>query len=292
MVERQNIARAIDMAMMRTDRHLTASLAELLRVPDQVQGATNRPNQILRRVDDWLAQPQLETVLDQALIVRIQNDAQERFSRGDVDGAIAMLEDLVRRTNTTAVADAKDSFFALGVTLYSLGRLYADAGRPNEALPPFKRAVDLFHRLDEPAAQSNLLQVQLRMATIYRDTGHLDEALRLSSEAIEIARRIGSHREPARCRDSRRRDPAPGAPALGSAPAPRGRDTIDYGEDLEALCFLPSRQGCCVDGHRGSRAGTGDPGGGVGHSTDIGRRRRSARDLERPRPHRTQARPS
>jgi tetratricopeptide (TPR) repeat protein len=123
--------------------------------------------------------------LDQARVLAIQDRAQERLCAGDAATAIAMLEDLADKIQKTGVSDANEPRFALGVTFLLLGRLHIEAERLGGALRPLRRAIDLFEQLDDARARHNLAQAELSLATVYRNLGHLDQALSLATRVRE-----------------------------------------------------------------------------------------------------------
>jgi tetratricopeptide (TPR) repeat protein len=185
--ERDNIARVIEIAIEHGERHMIVQLNELLKIAGKQIGDSGT-DEIVRRVDDWLAASSSNRTLDQAQAVIIQDRAWQSFRAGDVDEAIAMLHDLADTIRRTGVEDAVDSHFTLGVTLLYLGRLYAEAGRPREALRPYSGAISAFEHHKDALSRFNSVQAELELAKLYRQQGNYDEALRLSRHAIEVSR--------------------------------------------------------------------------------------------------------
>ena len=97
-----------------------------------------------------------------------------------------MLEDLADRIQRSGISDTNGTRFALGVTLLLLGRLHIEAERLGEALRPLRRAIDLFEHHEDPLSRHNFAQAELSLATVYRNLGHLDQALGLATRVREV----------------------------------------------------------------------------------------------------------
>jgi tetratricopeptide (TPR) repeat protein len=186
LAERHNIATAIERAVTLGDRHTVSLFSELLTIDGPLPDDGSGVGEIVKRAAAWLVSSSPDQGLDQARVLTIQDRAQERLRAGDAATAIAMLEDLAERIQKTGVSDANDPRFALGVTFLLLGRLHIEAERLGEALRPLRRAIDLFEHLDDPRSRHNLAQAELSLATVYRNLGHLDQALSLATRVREV----------------------------------------------------------------------------------------------------------
>jgi tetratricopeptide (TPR) repeat protein len=81
----------------------------------------------------------------------------------------------------------------LALTLHNLGGLLRDQGRPEDALPVTREALELYRRLarEEPLAYEPSLALCLNMIGMQLDDlGQLEEACEAGKESVEIHRRL------------------------------------------------------------------------------------------------------
>ena len=103
-------------------------------------------------------------------------------SLGDAEGAEGYIDE------AETAADAMDDQFSVAVTTTQRGRLFEDAGRNEESVACFDRAIDIFADL---GARWELADALAERGIANREMGNLDEAERDLGQAVRLSEELG-----------------------------------------------------------------------------------------------------
>ncbi|HEX3131839.1 MAG TPA: tetratricopeptide repeat protein, partial [Thermoanaerobaculia bacterium] len=189
--EEANFRSALEIAFRRGDRQAGGQLADTL-------GRYLRMAARLRERDalaDWVCARMVEDEgLDHAAWAAICDQAFSLMSRGRTSEAVALLQQLIERLETERLASGGDIAFQLGTSYVYLGQIFVNAHRPDLAVEPSLKAIEILEKVPDEAAQSNLSVALGDLANAYRALGRLDDALAAAERGLEIDKQLGHER--------------------------------------------------------------------------------------------------
>lgn len=189
--EEANLRAAIGRAFGRGDQHPAWQMAETLRDYLERAGRLRERDSLVAWVKDQLPEG---AGLTAAACAAILDHAWSLFTQGQAAGAIRQVQGLLARLESEGLADGSEPAFQLALGYNYLGRIYDHAGRPDLALHPLQKALDLYEQLGE-AGRGNLSAALGDLANAYSALGRFDEALAAAERGLAIARDLGNNRE-------------------------------------------------------------------------------------------------
>lgn len=128
--------------------------------------------------------------LDGATCATIRQQALSLVGRGRAGEAVAMMQQLIGRLEAEGLADRGDVAFQLGTSYAYLGQIFVNARRPDLAVEPSLKAIEILEKVPGEAAQANLSATLGDLANAYRALGRLDEALVAAEQGLAINRQL------------------------------------------------------------------------------------------------------
>jgi len=189
--EEANLRSAINRAFQCGDRHEAWQMAETLRHYLQMAG---RPREWYAFVEWVRTQLPEGGRLDEATCATIKQHALGRFTKGNADEAIRMVQNLITRLETEGLAGGEDPTFQLAASYSDLGQIYVDANRSDLALELLQKAIAGYEQLGD-TQHDNLAATLGDLANAYRQLGQFDAALEAAERALAIDRDLGRDRE-------------------------------------------------------------------------------------------------
>jgi len=190
--EEANLRSAINRAFQRGDQHGASRMAAPLLLYLERAGRLRERDALVAWVRSQLPEGDK---LDETTCASILQQAWSRFTQGNADEAIQMVQNLITRLETEELADGEDPTFQIAVSYIYLGQIYVNANRPDLALEPLQKAIALFEQLSGDATRSNLSVVLGDLANAYRQLGQFDAALKAAERGLAIDRELEHNRE-------------------------------------------------------------------------------------------------
>ena len=189
--EEANFRWALELAFRRGEHQAGAALADTMGIYLQM-AARPRERGVLA---DWVhARMPVGGQLDGATCGAIWDQALALLSRGRAGEAVAMLQQLIARLEAGELAAGEDADFWLGSSYRTLGMILVNARRPDLALEPSRKAIEILEKLPGEAAQGNLAASLGDLANAHRALGQSKEALAAAERGLAISRQLGRER--------------------------------------------------------------------------------------------------
>ncbi len=192
--EEVNFRSALALAFRRGERRTGRALADTLGVYLQMAARPSEREALAYWVRAQM--PEAER-LDDANCAAIWEHASSLGDRGRADEAVATLQQLIARLEKEALAGGEDRSLQLGMTCAYLGEIFVTAGRPDLAVEPSRKAIEILDKVPSEEAQANVSAVLGDLANAYRALGRLAEALAAAERGLAIDRHLGRERSAA-----------------------------------------------------------------------------------------------
>lgn len=190
--EEANFRSALEIAFRRGERQPGWQLADTLGVYLGM-GARLREREVLV---DWVrAQMPEGEKLDIASWAALCDQAFSLVGRGRAGEAVAMMQQLIARLETEGLAGGEGAALQLGTSYETLGQIFVNANRPDLAVEPSLKAIEILEKLPGEVAQVNHAAALGDLANAYRALGRLGEALAAAERGLAIHRQLGKERE-------------------------------------------------------------------------------------------------
>jgi len=188
--EEANVRNAITRAFHLGDRQSGWSMADTLQSYLQSAGRLRERDKLVKYVKEQM--PEGEE-LDSAICESIQQHAWSLFTQGQAQEAIQTLQNLLSRLESEGLADDKDPTVQIALSNNYLGRIYYNAGHPNQSLKPLQKSLELFEQLGEDQ-RDNLSAALGSLSNAYRNLGNYQKALENAEKALNIVQKSGNQR--------------------------------------------------------------------------------------------------
>jgi len=193
--EEANLRAAMTRAFTRGDGQQGWQIADTLRIYLESAGRLRERDALTA----W-AREHIPTApagkLDEAACATIRQHALTLCTQGKAGEAIAQVRDLIARLESEGLAGGDDPIYQIATSYGYLGRIYVNADRPDLALAPARKAIEMFERLpSDSAARGNLAVALGDLANAYSALGQSDAALQAAERALAIDRDLKHDRE-------------------------------------------------------------------------------------------------
>lgn len=189
--EEANFRSALEIAFCRGERQPGWQLADTL-------GLYLRMAARLRERDalvDWVrVQMPAGEGLDDAACATIRQQALSLVGRGRSSEAVVVMQQLIARLEAEGLASGGDLAFQVGTSYVYLGQVFSIASRPDLAVEPSLKAIEILEKVPGETAQGNLSTALGDLANAYRELGRLGEALAVSERGLAIDQQFGRER--------------------------------------------------------------------------------------------------
>lgn len=132
--------------------------------------------------------------LDTAERASIQQHALSLASRGRALEAATRLGQLIAGLEAEDLRHSEELLLDLGASYSFLGQIWANANKPDLALAPCLRAIDILEKSSDEFAQDRLAGALGSLANACRVLGRADEALEAAERGLAIDRKLGRER--------------------------------------------------------------------------------------------------
>lgn len=189
--EEANFRSALEIAFRCGERQLGGRLADTLGLYLRM-AARSRERGVLV---DWVrAQMPEDERLDGAACAALRDQALSLVGRGRAGEAVGILQQLIARLEAEGLAGGENVIFQLGTSHTYLGQIFGNARRPDLAVEPSLKAIEILEKVTGEAAKGNLSAALANLADAYRALGRHGEALVAAKRALAIARQLGRER--------------------------------------------------------------------------------------------------
>ncbi|MCA9922374.1 MAG: tetratricopeptide repeat protein [Anaerolineales bacterium] len=192
--EEANLRRAAGLAFQQGQRAAGGSIADTLREYLQRVGRLRERDALTAWAKAQLAVAD-DGLLDDAACEATWRHAWTLFTQGQAAQAIAEVQSLIERLQSSGLRDGADPAFQIALGYGYLGQIYVNTGRPDLAVAPAQQAISMFEQLPGEAAQGNLATALGDLANAYMTLGQLDAALQTAEQALAIDRENGRDRD-------------------------------------------------------------------------------------------------
>jgi tetratricopeptide (TPR) repeat protein len=190
--EEANFRLALDLAFRGGRHEVAAALADTLGRYLAMAARFAARDQLV----DWVQSRMPRTAgLDSSMCAILRKQASSLADRGRAVEATERVRHLISRLESGGLAKANDTSFELGTSLGTMGQIWLKVGRPDLALVPLTRAIDLLEQLPEDLARANLSSALGDLGSSYRALGNTSEALQAAERSLGISRQLGSAQE-------------------------------------------------------------------------------------------------